>query len=61
MDLNAAKDMNSTTWKGFRLVAILFFAVAGALLLASLVTPSGVRAEAGLDFNDAPLRFAAQM
>lgn len=64
MDLDAARHMNSPTWKGIRLMAIVFFAIAGALLVASLVAPTGVRAEAGLGGHaptaDAapPLRFA---
>lgn len=47
MDLNAAKDLDTPGWRGVRLAAIVLFAIAGALLMATLLAPSGVRAEAG--------------
>lgn len=48
MDLQAAHDTNATTWKCARLAAVFFFAMACALLIASLTTISGSRAEANV-------------
>lgn len=55
MDLQAAKADNSATWKCAKLAAIFFFAMAGGLLVASLASLSGARAEASVVQNKSAL------
>jgi hypothetical protein len=46
MDLHAAQMLNGKTWIWAKLAAVFFFAIAGALLIASLTTLHGSSAKA---------------
>ena len=46
MDLQAAKLLNAKSWLWAKLAAFAFFAIAGALLIASLASSHGPLAKA---------------
>lgn len=46
MDLNSARMLNTTSWRWSKLAAFLCFALAGAILIFSLASVNGVKAEA---------------
>lgn len=45
MDLNAAKALNSRTWRLARVGVLVFFGLAGAILVYSLTKPAASRAD----------------